>query len=113
MGVTESLGSRRKQRHNWRLGARWGPYTSGIYSQMAPDPVAARPGIRKAGNHEVAEVLRSRGQAGHPPSVATDAQLGFTVTAYQTAEVLFSRCGGGGHAVVRPTGTCARAQKGG
>ena len=43
----------RKQRRNWRLGARLGPHASGIYSQMVSNLGATHPGIRKAGFREV------------------------------------------------------------
>ena len=58
------------------------------------------------------DVLRSPGQVGYPPSVATDAHLGFPVTAYQSAEVLFDRCEGQGRIPVRLVGNCARAHQG-
>ena len=45
-------------------------------------------------------VLRSPDQAGYPPSIATDAQLGSSVMAYHSAEVLFDRRGGDGHFLV-------------
>ena len=76
-----------KQCRNWRLGARLGPDASGLYSQMVSDLGATPPGIRKAGFREVMEVLRRPGQVGYPPNVATDAQLGFSVMASQSAEV--------------------------
>ena len=58
------------------------------------------------------EVLRSPGQAGYPPSVATDALLGFSVMAYQSAEALIGRCEVPGGILVRLVGTCARAHQG-
>ena len=76
-----------KQRHNWRPGARLGPFASGICSQVVSDLDAAPPGIRKAGFREVVEVLRIPGQVGSPPSFATGARLGSSVMAYQSAEV--------------------------
>ena len=100
-----------KLRRDWQLGVRPGPNASGLSPQMVPDSDATAPGIREAGFREVVEGLRCPGQAGYPPSVATDAQLGFSVMAYQSAEVLFDRCEGDGHILVRPTGTCARAHK--
>ena len=35
------------------------------------------------------KVLRSPGQVGNPPNVATDARLGYSVKAYQAAEVVW------------------------
>ena len=75
----------------------------------APPPT----GIRKAGFREVMGALRCPGQAGYPPSVATDAPLGLSVMAYQSDEVLFGRCEGYGRILVRLTGTCAGARQGG
>ena len=57
------------------------------------------------------ELLRRPGQVGLPPSVATDAQLGFSVIAYQSAELLFDRREGCGRILARLVGTCARAHK--
>ena len=57
---------------------------------------ATPPGIRKPGYRQVMEAMRCPGQVGYPPSVATDAQLGFSVMAYHSAEVLSGRCEGGG-----------------
>ena len=70
-----------KSRHDWRLGARLGPNASGIYSQRVSDLGATEPEIRKAGFREVTRVLRCPGQVGYSPSVATDAQLGYSVMA--------------------------------
>ena len=69
--------------HDWRLGVRLGPNESGVYSQRIFDLDATPPGIRKAGFREVIGVLRSPGQVGRPPGVATDAESGFSVMAYQ------------------------------
>ena len=71
--------------HNWRLGVRFGPNASGIFSHMVSDLNAAPPGIGRAGFREVMGDLRSPGQAGYLPSIATDALLGFSVMAYQSA----------------------------
>ena len=71
-----------KSRHDSRLEARLGPNASGIYPQMVSDLDATPPGIRKAGFREVMQVLRCPGRVSHQPSVATDAQLAFSVAAY-------------------------------
>ena len=91
----------------------WDPICSGLHSQMASDLDATPPGIRKVGFRELMGVPRCPGQVGYPPSVATDAQLGFSVLAYQSAEILFDRCEGGGRILVRILGTCTRAPQGG
>ena len=85
-----------KLRHEWRLGARLGPNASGIHPQKVPDVDATSPGIRKAGFRGVMEVLRCPGQVGYPPGVATDAQLGFSVKAYQSAEAFSAAAKGAG-----------------
>ena len=59
------------------------------------------------------EVLRFKGQVGCPPSVAADAQLGFSATGYQSAELLFERREGGGHILLRLEGTYSRAHEAG
>ena len=101
-----------KARRNWRLGARLSAAAPGVYSQWASDLDATPPGIRKAGFREVLEVLRGPVKGGYPPSVATDAHLGFSVMAYRSAEVLFGRCEGQGRILVRLVGTCSRAHQG-
>ena len=101
-----------RARDDWRLGARLGPNASGIFSQMIFDLGAIPPGMRMAGFREVMEGLRSPAKVGYPPSVATDAQLGCSVAAYQSAEVRFERCEGGGRILVRVTGSRTRAHKG-
>ena len=88
-----------------------GPNASGLYSQMVSDLDATPPGIRKAGFREVMDVLRCPDQAGSPPGVATDAQLGFPVMAYRSAEVPFDRYDGDGRILVRVTGSRARAHR--
>ena len=70
------------------------------------------PGIKKAVLREVRGVLRSKRHVGYPPSVATDAQLGFSVMARQYAEVLFGRCYGNSYIPVRKDGTRSRARQG-
>ena len=100
-----------KVSHDWRAGTHLGPNASGAYSQRVCNLGATLPGIRQAGHREVAEVIRSPGQVGYPPSVATDAQLGFPVMAYQSAELLSGRCEGDGNILARLVGARARAQK--
>ena len=90
---------------------RLGPNASEAYPKRVFDLDATHSGIRKAGFREVIEVLRCPGQVGYLPSVATNAQLGFSVTTYQSAELLFDRRGGSGCVLVRLVGTCARAFK--
>ena len=58
------------------------------------------------------KVLRSPGQVGNPPNVATDARLGYSAMAYQAAEVVFGRCEGLGSLLARSAGTCARGLQG-
>ena len=97
----------------WQLGVRLGPNASGELSQRICDLDVTTPGIRRAGLREVMGVFRSTEQAGYPPSVATSAQLGLSVMAYQSAELLFGRCGGVGHILLRFEGSRARAHRAG
>ena len=69
-------------RRDWRPGVRLRPRAPGIHSQRIYVLDAIPPGIRRAGFREVMEVLRRPGQVGYPPSVVTDAQLGFSAMAY-------------------------------
>ena len=70
-------------------GARLGPNASGELLRRISKLDSSPPGSRKAGLREVSEVLRRSGQVGCPPIVSTDAQLGFSVAAYQSADLLF------------------------
>ena len=90
----------------------WAPPPREFFSQWVSDLDVTPPGVRGEGFREVMEVLRSPGQVGYPPSVATDARLGSPVTAYQSAEVLLGRCEGQGGILARLAGTCARARQG-
>ena len=73
----------------------------------------AHPGSRKAVSRGNMDGLRRKGQAGLPPSVATDAQLGYSGAAYQSAELVFGQRAGGGRVLARPEGTRTRAHKAG
>ena len=66
-----------KECREWRLG-EWPQRIYGLSS--------APPRIRKAAFREVIGAHRCKGQVGWPPSVATDARLGFSAMAYQLAE---------------------------
>ena len=56
-------------------------------------------------------MIRNPGQVGYPLREATDAQLGFSVVAYQSAELLFDRREGNGRISVRLVGTRTWAHK--
>ena len=79
------------RRHEWRLGVRLGSNASVAWTHRIYNLDALRPGIRKTGFREVMEVIRCRHLAGLLPSVAIDAQLGFSARAYQPAELLSDR----------------------
>ena len=59
------------------------------------------PAGRAASATEIIDFLNARGLAGYPPSITADAQLGFSLTGNQGAEVLFGPCGGNGAILVR------------
>ena len=44
---------------------------------------------------------KAQGRVGYPPGVTTDAQLGCSVAAYQSAGILFCFCEGDGPILVR------------
>ena len=71
----------------WAL--RLGPDASGALGQYINAPRKMAPGIRKASIREVLQVLGNPDQLGYPGTVNSDACLGFSVCAYQSAEVLF------------------------
>ena len=71
----------------WAL--RLGPDASGALGQYTSAPQKMAPGIRKASIREVLQVLGNPEQLGYPGTVNSDACLGFSVYAYQSAEVLF------------------------
>ena len=97
------------------MGARSGPSASGIYPRTVSNLGATPAGIQKAGSRELMEALRRPGQVRYPPSVATDFQLGFSVAAYQSAEVPFDRRSGDGRILVSRgisrTGPQARSKR--
>ena len=68
--------------HYWPLGVRLGENATEKWAQRINKLPSTPPGFRKAAFREVTEVLRSKGQLGFPPSVATEAHLGFSVMAY-------------------------------
>ena len=90
-----------------------GPTASSELSQRIYGLSSTPPGVRMAGFREVAVALRCEGQVGSPPSVATDAQSGYSFMAYQSAELLFGRREGSGLILVRTEGTCARGHTAG
>ena len=49
--------------------------------------------------------MRTTRQVGYPPSIATDAQPGYSVMAYQSVEILFESCDGGGSILGRLEGS--------
>ena len=98
-----------KKRHGWRFGVKLGPRASGEVSQRTYDLDATPLGIRDAGLREATGVIRCKGQVGYPPSVATDALLGFSAMAYQSAELSFGRREGSGRYLARFEGTRTRA----
>ena len=79
------------ERYEWRLGVRLGPTAAGELSQHIYDLPSTHPGIRRSGLRGVMDIRRCRRQVGYPPSVATDAQLGLSVMAYQSAELLLGQ----------------------
>ena len=52
------------------------------------------------------EFLRAKGQVGYPPTIPTDAQLGYAVIAYHSDDILFDICGEDGSRLVRQEDTC-------
>ena len=85
----------------------YGSWAQGVTS-LNSTPAAAR----KDPAREVMEVLRTKGQVGHPPGISTDAQLGCSAMAYQIAEILPGYFEGDGSILVRLSGSCARSHPG-
>ena len=71
--------------HNRRRRVRLGAAVSGFQRRRCWEVSRAcfGPGFHPPGIREVMGVLRSPAQVGYPPSIATDAHLGFSVMAYQ------------------------------
>ena len=67
--------------HKWRFGARLGENADGSFARRATSLASPAPGVRKAPVREVMGGLRARGKVGYPPSLTTDAQLGYEVMA--------------------------------
>ena len=68
---------------------RPGKDADGSWEQKAHSLLSTPPAVRKTSVREVIESLLAMGQAGYLPGIATDAQLGFLVMAYQSADCLF------------------------
>ena len=86
----------------WAL--RVGPDASGALGRYISAPQKMPPGIRKASAREVLQVLENPNQKGYPGTVNADACLGFSVYAYQSAEVLFGPLGTRDDVLVRLEG---------
>ena len=67
----------------------------GSGSQSATSVLATAPGVRKAAVRELLASLRSEGQVRFLPSAATDASLGYSAMAGQSAQDLFENSEGG------------------
>ena len=76
-----------------------------MWTQRVTSLASALPRARK----EAAREVPAKGQVGYPPGVTADAQLGYSVMAYQNAAILFGLCEGDSSILVRLAGTCATA----
>ena len=94
---------------DWRFGPRLGKDAHGLCAQKATTPTEAPPAARQATGRKVTAFLKTDGQVGHPTSISTDAQLGNSVMANQSAGILFGSCKGDGSTRVRLEGSCMRA----
>ena len=70
------------------------------------------PPLRKAGVREILEGLPAAGQVGGPPSMNTDANLGFCSVGYQISEVAFAQCDIKGNILVRLASRTSRRRQG-
>ena len=73
------------------------------------------PAAREASAREIIAFLKAKGQVGCPSSITTDAQLGYSEMARQSAEIPFCTCGRDGSILVRLEGSptrqgCVRAR---
>ena len=82
------------------------------WAQRATSLSSTPPAARKASVREVMEFVQVKGEAGYPPRSATDAQLGYSVTAYQSAEILFGPCEGEELILARIEGSRTRDHSG-
>ena len=86
---------------------------AGARSQRIHKLPPAHPGVRMAAFRDVMEVLRLRGKAGYPPGAPTDANLGYSVMAYQSGAILSGSRERDSHNFALIEGMCARAHPGG
>ena len=92
--------------------ARQGEDEDGPWAERATSLNSTPPGDRKAPAREKMEFLKAKGQVGYQPSITTDAQLGNSEMANQSAEILLGFRKGDGSTLVRREGSCARAHQG-
>ena len=71
------------------MGVRLGSEADGSRAQLATCGFSTAPELRKARVRELLAFLRADGQVGLPPTIATDASLGYSAMAYQGAKVVF------------------------
>ena len=92
-------------RNDWRLVACMGEGAEGSWPQRVAFLSSTPPAAEGASVREVMEFLRARRQEEYPPIIATEAQLGYSVTACQSKEILFGPCEGDGLILVRIEGS--------
>ena len=94
----------RSDQHNWRIGGRSATDADGSWAQRATSSIPTPPAAQEAVAREVMEFSRAKGRAGNPPSITTGAQLGYSLMAYHSTEILFGFCDGHGSISGSPAG---------
>ena len=84
--------------HGWTFGTRLGPKATGKWSNIVNAEASCQPrgapALRKVNWRELKAYLQSSNQIGMPCTAATDSQLGWSVYAFQSPEILFAHCDG-------------------
>ena len=100
-------------RHEYRMAVRLGPKASGKFAQHPLIKLEnTPPGVRLSSARETLPFLASFQQVGIPAVANTDAQLGNSVYAYQSGEILFGHLGADSHILWRIVGQHSRAYGG-
>ena len=99
--------------HGWRMGARLGPEGKGNWANMAQSISPTAPASRKANYRELLLISQSPFQVGLPPTINTDAPLGFPFYPYQSPEILFTQRMGERDIWIRVEEDCSKGSSAG
>ena len=83
------------------VGIRVGPSASGAAANSATPPKSTHPDARKRSIRELMGVPQARGPFGYPPTMRTDACVGYLRMGCQSAGIAMSECDAGRYVLAR------------